>query len=301
MPDTWLQKLETRQVVLLDGGTGSELRRRGARLDDTAWSGLAAREHPALLRDIHRDYIDAGADVITANTFAGARFLFEAAGAGARWADTNRRAVEIARSVRDGLAPGRVGVAGSMSNLPPRFDTGAYPAPAGELADYQALAALIADAGADLIVLEMIQDVAHGARALEAAAATGLPVWLGMSVRRHPRHGGLVGFDLEQQRFEHVLVELLAWRPAVVNVMHSTLDAVEPAIDVVRRHWHGPIGVYPELPAISAAEFVAQALRWAHAGVRVIGGCCGSTPAHIAALREARAALQVAWDAGNRT
>ena len=111
---------------MLDGGTGSELRRRGVRLDEAAWSGLASLTHYDVLREVHADYIAAGADVITTNTFGTTRFVLEAAGYGERFATINRRAVDAAREARD--ASGRdVAIAGSMSCLPPRFDVRAYP------------------------------------------------------------------------------------------------------------------------------------------------------------------------------
>ena len=75
MSDTWLRKLTTGGVVLLDGATGGELRRRGVPLDSTAWSGVAPLTHFDTLRAIHADYIAAGADVITTNTFGTSRFV----------------------------------------------------------------------------------------------------------------------------------------------------------------------------------------------------------------------------------
>src|SRR5512139_4059896 len=115
----WADSLRGGRTLLLDGGTGTELRRRGAALDATAWTGLAPLTHYDLLRAIHADYIAAGADVVTTNTFGTARFVLEAAGHGADYAAINRRAVAAAREARD--AAGRaVAVAGSISCLPPR-------------------------------------------------------------------------------------------------------------------------------------------------------------------------------------
>src|SRR5262245_61160009 len=93
----WQQTLARGGTVVLDGGTGTELRRRGMALGDTTWSALAALTHYDLLRTIHADYVAAGADVITTNTFATTRFVLEAAGHGKEFARINARAVTAAR------------------------------------------------------------------------------------------------------------------------------------------------------------------------------------------------------------
>src|SRR5690606_21341130 len=130
------------RCLLLDGGTGSELRRRGVRLDPIAWSGPAALACFDTLVDIHSDYIDAGADVITTSTFATTRFVLEAAGFGAEFAAINRASVRAAMRARE--RSGRsVLVAGSVSCFPPGFDAAAYPPPAEERAAYAELANLL--------------------------------------------------------------------------------------------------------------------------------------------------------------
>src|SRR6187455_3088802 len=134
------------RTLLLDGGTGSELRRRGMRLDAAAWSGLASLTHYDLLRAVHADYIAAGADVITTNTFATSRFVLEAAGYGEEFAAINRRAVDAAREARD--SSGRdVAIAASLSCLPPNFDARAYPDGERERAAYRELTELFAEGG----------------------------------------------------------------------------------------------------------------------------------------------------------
>lgn len=293
---SWQRKLAAGEVVLLDGGTGSELRRRGVPLNAAAWTGLAACTHPQAVRRIHQDYIDAGAEVIIANTFGSARFLLEAAGFGDQFETINRRAVALAMEARQlcGKRPDDVAVAGSLSNLPPHMDTRQYPPPHREKADLNEHARLLAAAGVDIIALEMMQDTRHAALALEAALDTGLPVWLGVSARlREPRR--LTSFDFPHIDFADVLDALLPMRPAVVNVMHTELTAVVPAIDAVGERFAGPIGTYPEIPdqtspnggndpASTPAGFAAQAKRWLAHGAQLIGGCCGTTPDHIAAL-----------------
>jgi S-methylmethionine-dependent homocysteine/selenocysteine methylase len=293
MTDSWLSALRSGGVLLLDGGLGSDLRRRGMRLDAVAWSGLASMTEYDLLRAIHSDYIAAGADVITTNTFGTSRFVLEAAGHGEQFAAINRRAVDAAREARD--ASGRdVAIAASMSCLPPSFDVDAYPSEARERAAYRELAELFVESGVDLIALEMLQDTRHAPLACEAAAATGLPFWLGVSCRVRD-DGTLSTFDFPQTDFASVLGALLPFAPSAVNVMHSPLAAIGPALEIVGARFPGTRGAYPEIgdgtPAllqnVRPAELAACALDWTQAGARIVGGCCGTTPDYVRALRAA--------------
>src|SRR5688500_9728291 len=189
----WKDAREPGRTLVLDGGTGSALRRRGMTPDPVVCRALAPLTHYELLRAIHLDYISAGADVVTTSTFATTRFVLEAAGRGADFEAINARAVAAAREARD--ASGReVAIAGSISCLPPGFDVHAYPDESTERAAYLELAETLAEAGVDLLALEMLQETQHAPLACDAARAVGLPVWLGVSCRLGAG-GALVGYD----------------------------------------------------------------------------------------------------------
>ena len=295
----WQEILSRGGRVLIDGGTGSELRRRGMPLDAALWSALAPLTHYELLRGIHADYVAAGADVITTNTFAATRFVLEAADRANELAAIHARAVQAAREARD--TSGReVAIAGSISCLPPRFDVHAYPDERTERAAYRELAETLVDAGVDLLVLEMLQETRHAPLACEAVGDVGVPVWLGVSCRLGVGDA-LVGFDFPLVPLEHCLDVLLPFEPAAVSVMHSPVAAVGPALDAIRARWPGPLGAYPELgdgaraPAASPDALAAHAQDWLARGARIVGGCCGTTPQHIlalAALRDATPATE---------
>jgi len=287
----WSDSLRGGRTLLLDGGTGTELRRRGAALDDTTWTGLCPLTHYDLLRSVHADYIAAGADVITTSTFGTARFVLEAAGHDADFEATNQRAVAAAREARD--AAGRaVAIAGSISCLPPRFDLHAYPAEAVENAAYRELAHTLATAGVDLLIVEMLQETQHAPLALAAALTTGLPVWLGISCRLGAGDA-LVGFDFPLVPLETCLDALLPLAPDAVAVMHSPVSVISPALSALRGRFRGPLGAYPEIgdgthdSSTTPAELAATAENWLQAGAQIVGGCCGTTPDHIRALRVA--------------
>jgi S-methylmethionine-dependent homocysteine/selenocysteine methylase len=284
-----LNKTADGGVLVLDGGTGSELGRRGVRLDPDAWSAPATLTDFETLVGIHADFIDAGADIVTTNTFAASRFVLAAAGLEARATELVRRAVEAARLARERC--GRdVAIAGSMSCLPPAFDTHRYPDERAERSAYAELAETLAAAGVDALLLEMMQETRHAPLACEAAHAVGLPVWLGVSCRRDPG-GTLVGFDSPSVPLATCLETLLPWAPAAVAVMHSPLDALVPALAAVRQRWAGLLGAYPEIgdaasgtAAVTPEDLVREARAWLEAGARLLGGCCATTPAHVRAL-----------------
>src|SRR5262245_19917226 len=127
--------LATGRPLLMDGGTGTELRRRGFPMRPDVWSALAAVTHYELLRSVHVEHIEAGADVITANTFATARFVLDEAGFGTELEQINRRSLDAAKEARD-LTGRDVIVAASLSCLPPRFDATGYPDRATERSAY---------------------------------------------------------------------------------------------------------------------------------------------------------------------
>ena len=304
MEKSWQQQLEADQIVLIDGATGTELQRRGVPMDEVAWSGAAVLSHPDAVRETHEDYIRAGARVIITNTFGSTRQMLEPAGYGDQVETVHRGAVKLAMQARDNVAEQGVAVAGSISTEPPAFDRDAFLSPEKELEAYREAAGLLADAGVDLIALEMIVETNHAARAMQAALETNLPVWLGVGCKK-TKDGKIVSFDHIDLELVTVLDAVIPMEPTVVNIMHSEIGAVPEAIEMVRERWSGPIGVYPEsgyftqpnwnfVDVISPADLVTEALGWVAAGVRLLGGCCGTSPDHIKALQGAMPELEAA-------
>ncbi len=296
------QKITAGEVILLDGATGTELQRRGAPMDRVAWCARATLTHGDLLREIHEDYIRAGADVVIANTFATARHMLEAAGLGDSVVEINARAVAIAREARDRTSAERpVAVAGSMSTMTPIVPGSGHRDPEFTLsaavakANYHELAGLLAEAGVDLIAMEMMCDVEQAGHAVEAAVATGLPVWVGFSVRTGV-DGTVVMHGNEDLRFAEVIGPVMSLGGSVAGVMHSYVDDTTAALEILFDHWSGPVSAYPEsgyfkmpdwqfVDIIAPEDLATQACRWAGNGVQILGGCCGLGPEHMRALK----------------
>jgi S-methylmethionine-dependent homocysteine/selenocysteine methylase len=102
---------------------------------------------------------------------------------------------------------------------------------------------------------------------------------------------------------EQVFDALLEYEPAAVNIMHSPPSAIAPAIELLRARWRGFIGVYPEIgstaqhaPAATPQALAALAAGWIEQGARIVGGCCGTRPEHIRALKALIAGRPVGAD-----
>ena len=297
------RKLADGDTIVLDGATGTELQKRGAPMDDGAWCAVATATHPGLLRAIHEDYVRAGADIVTANTFASARHLLERAGIGERTAELNRLAVRVAReaAARAGDEVGRpIAVAGSLSTMrpvgkgtdqrDPDVDLAAIP----WAANMRETAETLAEAGADLLLLEMISDVDHGMLALEAALATGLPVWAGLSAKR--QDGTLVSYRDDGPTFRELVDHWTQQPVQALGIMHTALPDIEESLDLLLARSSVPAMAYPEagyfrspdwtFTEIDPESLATAAVGWARRGVRILGGCCGLGPSHIAALAQ---------------
>jgi S-methylmethionine-dependent homocysteine/selenocysteine methylase len=298
--DDLAARLAAGDVIVLDGGMGTELQARGVPMDDEAWSGVANLEYGDTVREIHEDYIRAGADVIIANTYAAARLPLERAGYGDRVVESNRRAVEAAIEARENVAASRpVAIAGSLS-LAAATDVvlRGRPGPEGEalLEAYREQASAQKEAGVDLIALEMIMAAGWGRAAVRAAAETELPVWLGVSVDV-AQNGGVPILGTQGGDLGELLDALLGPEISAVTIMHSVVEAVPRALEVVRGRFDGPIGAYPHVGDYQPPEwlfgditpeaFAQEAKGWVAQGAQLVGGCCGIRPAHIAALRAA--------------
>jgi methionine synthase I (cobalamin-dependent) len=299
-------RLAAGEVVILDGPTGTELQRRGVPMDPAAWCGPATLENDQLLTEIHADYISAGAEVITANTFASSRLMLARAGLADRVSEINERAVAAALRARERSAAGaEVVVAGSLSHMVPVrqgaavTDPAQLPSPA-EIEDaLHELAQILASAGSELIILEMMYHPARIRAALDAALATGLPVWYGASARRG-RDGRAIGFNQSEEiSLEDVASMIPQRRIDAAGIMHTGAEVMADALEVVRPHFDGPLMAYPdsgyfEMPdwrfvdVIAPDRFEAFCRDRIASGVRIIGGCCGLTPEHIRAAVRAK-------------
>jgi homocysteine S-methyltransferase len=287
-------------MIVIDGGTGTLIQELGAPMSDDTWGADANLTHPGIVREAHRRYLAAGAEVLIANTYATSPLLFNHLGRDDDVPRIDAAAVRLARDASEGSVP----VAGSFSVMRPttlgsdRTELFREWPEAQARHLFAAKAAGLVAAGADIIAMEMMRDGDYSVWATEAALDTGLPVWLGISVEEDDA-GRITGFGRPQWPLDAFLDSLVGLAPDMVNVMHTAPPTTTLTLDAVRRRWTGPLGAYAEsgyfampdwqfVDIIAAADYVDLAQRWAETfGIEMIGGCCGIGPAHIAALRAA--------------
>ncbi len=278
---------------LLDGATGSELLRRGIASAGTLWGVGALLEAPEAVRALHADYLAAGAEVLTAATFRVAPYSLRRIGLEQETQRLARAAVTLARSV----AASRALVAAAMTTLEDCYRPDLVPDDATLAREHATTAALLAEAGPDLLLLETFNTVREGRAATEAAVATGLPVVVCFTCRENGlllsgedagaaaaavAVPGVVAVGVNCTR----LVDLL---PALVRMATAT---PLPLVAYANNAWFADDSPFLAAAAVPPDRYARCALAWLAAGARLIGGCCGTTPAHIAAVAAALAAAR---------
>ena len=299
------ERLHNKEILLLDGGVSTEIRRRGVALDKNVWSGLTTKTNPDEVRQVHADYIQAGAQIITANTYSTARHVLESINLGHESKLLNFKSVQLAQQARDDVAEEEVFIAGSMSSMPPLTSHREVAVDGQVESSYQELAEVLADAGVDLIIAEMMRDIENAGMVIKAAVSTGLPVLIGFSAMMAEN-----GVDVRSLRWKNTddttsahdfgeMVETL--KPLgglAAGIMHTRVEDIGPALEVLKQHWSGPLLAYAETGKLilpdwryeqvsSPEDYAAEIEGWIqNYGVQIVGGCCGTGPEHIRVLRQ---------------
>ena len=298
-------RLERGQTVVLDGGMGSELVRRGVR-----WRDHGLRTDAAAVQALHAEYVRAGAHVIRTNTFQLNRRVYENVFRDAEHRhhigapDLDQRiprlipkAVDLARAAREEAGRGEVAIAGVMSPLEHCFRPDLAAADEQARAAHAEIAQLLARAGVDLLLLESMNTLGEARVALAAAADTGLPVWVSFVVDAdgHLLSGESLsdaGRLLRESGVDVMLVNCAP--PDDIGRALGELDGTDA--------WRGgyahigrfdpPSWKFEFFPRFTGThawtprQYAATAAEWQARGARVLGGCCGTGPAHVRALAE---------------
>ena len=296
-----VDKISAGACVVLDGATATELPHLSDAdhaIDERLWGTRALVEEAAAVHAVHREYVAAGCDVISTNTWGLPRALLHGVAPlwsstqPVHWMDLARRGLRLAReAVADGGREDSCAVAFSIN--------GDVDSDEGE-STIRLLARLFSHEPPDLILLETLTVVRPSLFAtVQSLLDTGLPVWLSFRRCRHglcsvygQHWGGPEGdaFGRAAARFEQMGIDAL-----MINCIPP--DHVDGMLSYLRDFTDLPLGVYPNLgyytdegwrfePGVGSAEYAAMALRWRAEGAQIIGGCCGVGPSHVATARE---------------
>jgi S-methylmethionine-dependent homocysteine/selenocysteine methylase len=298
------ESLKQGRTVLLDGGIGTDILRRGV-----YWRSHGMERNPEVVEAVHADYIAAGADVITTNTFQLTRRSYlnlyysldhmrrvGPLGLEHRAAELTAEAVALAQKAR--TKSGReVAIAGSVSPLNHCYRPDLVPADTELRSEHAESTAQLAEAGVDLILLETMNTIREARIACEAARDSGLPVWLSFVV-------GADGRLLSGEALADAVRAVEPLGPEVVLVNCGPPKDITGALTELCRHRKRPVGAYAHIgkynppswkagfyPRFSETEswpparYAAVVGQWLESGAQVVGGCCGTTPDHIRALR----------------
>lgn len=304
--DKAMNRLRNGSVLLLDGGVSTELQRRGVPMAEGLWSGRVALDHKQAVVDMHRAYIDAGADIITTNTYASSRLMLEPAGLGAETEEINRRSIDAALTARELSGARDVLVAGSLSHAIPEQVRGESRPVEDDLGDavlaaaFQEMTSILSEGGVDLILLEMMSKPNRMASLFQAVSGIALPVWCGLSAKRSVAGELVAAHDARVPFGENVdraaSCDFDAW-----GIMHSSGELIDDALAMLRGSQDRLLMAYPdsgymEMPnwqfvdTMTPEKFAQFAEAWIASGVQIVGGCCGLGPEHITAIRHLRRA-----------
>jgi S-methylmethionine-dependent homocysteine/selenocysteine methylase len=288
--------------VLLDGGIATELQR--VRSEDRAqrrepWGTWALFRGPMEVLEVHRRYVASGCDVISTNTWS----VLEAAdeseaepassGRTPLWLDAARLGVRLARQA--------IAEAGREGECSAAFCINSGLIDERASGRLELLSWMWSEEAPDLVILETLETIPDeaGLRTIEMLCDTGLPVWVSFRRRKQGMStvdGGVVA-DADPTAFGRALEQMrgIGVGAALVNCVPT--EHLDETMGWLREQSPMPIGCYPNLghsagshwefdDAIGPREYARLGQSWVASGARIVGGCCGVTPAHVAALRE---------------
>jgi len=283
----WKSRLEKEKILIADGGWGTELQKRGLAPGEApeAWN----LSRPEEVGAVARSYVDAGADIILTNTFGGSPPKLAKVGLEGKVMEINRRGAALSKQA----AGDRALVFASIG------PSGEFMAPLGTISEADMVkgfgeqARALAEGGADGILVETMMDLGEAKAALRAAKeSTSLPVAVTLTFNKGPKgYATMMGIRPEQAaaELEKAGAEIVGANcGAGIDVMIELMGLIRSATSLPI--WCKPNAGLPELVEgktiyRETPEMMASKLRsLVKAGASIVGGCCGTTPAHIRAF-----------------
>ncbi len=267
-----------RKCTILDGPMGSELESRGFALGLPTWSATAVRKAPALVREIHAAYVNAGATVHTANTFRTQPRHFPDT-----FAALTSEAIALARAA----VPKTHRVFGSVAPLEDCYRPDLARTDSSAVRAHGEMVGALVDAGVDGLVCESFSNLDEGLLAARLAAASRCETWLSFTP-------GPAGTLLSAEEIAVGAERALDLGVDAVLINCATIEFVDRALEGLARVCE-KFGVYANAYGVSPEAYADAGVRWRKAGATILGACCGASAAHVRALAECVARVDVAY------
>ena len=297
-----IKKREQLLPIILDSGVSTELERKGAKMRNGQWSGCVAIDDYEKLVETHIAYINAGADIITVNSYASSRLMLGPAGLDDEVQRINQLNISAAVEAREKTGA-KVSVAGSISHVLPFADgvEGAKQQPdisSEELTNcYREMISIFEKEGVDLILLEMMSIPVRMTPLFGCASQSSLPIWCGLSAKRETPSAQLTSWHDTTVSFRDIVIQACHYDFDAIGIMHTSVDAIEAALVEIKNHFSGMLMAYPDSGYFVAPNWqfediiepqvlLEYAKGWRENGCLIFGGCCGLGPEHTAALSE---------------
>ena len=293
------QRLENNDIIILDGAIGAELEKKGAKMHKDLWCGTCSVESPDLVKKVHEEYILAGADIITTNTYATTPIAMKQYGFDNQISEFNKKSVQLAKEAVENTNKD-VAIAGSVSTFGSLYKYGLEAMKPG----FKEQLNILSNEGVDLIILEAMSSQADIVETIiECSLQTKLPVWLSIScVINDNTNKVMLGYndtvDTDTnvyEDFETSMDNFSKIHQGPILIAHSDIEVTGQAIKIAKKKFNGVLGAYPNrghyekphwkfVDNITPSEYLEKAKSWVGNGTQIIGGCCGVGVEEIKAI-----------------
>ena len=291
------QRLDQGKIIILDGGIGAELEKNGANMDQDLWCGKCSVDNPELVKKVHENYIDAGADVITTNTYGTTPISMKQYGYDNLIDEYNKKSVQIAKEASKNK---NVAVAGSVSTFGSFYKLGLK----AMIPGFKEQIKILSEEGVDLIILEAMSSQADIVETIiECSSNINLPVWLSIScVIEDKNKKVMLGYNDTvdsdthiYESFEVAIKNFSKLHKGPILIAHSDINVTGHAVKTAKNNFDGVLGVYPNrgyyekphwkfVDNMTPEDYLNEARSWVENGVKIIGGCCGVGVEEIKAI-----------------
>jgi len=278
-----------KKPLILDGAMGTELVRHGVDIPLPLWSADANLSHPKVVLKIHRDYVSAGADILTTNTFRSTAYTYKKAGYSQRKAKVRARdslmsAVDLARKA----AHENTIIAGSITSIEDCYSPDLYPGRNPAEDTYGELIEWFGDTGVDLLLFETMGNFEEITIALESSRHINKDRWISL-ILKDSEH------ILDGHSLEDCVNMIQEFSISCLLLNCNKIETTNSALDAFLSLWSAKWGVYPNLgktdfdndyfDIINDSKFRDSVSQYLDRNPAVIGSCCGSNPIHIKILK----------------